>query len=167
MLRKPTLVACALAALAFPAGAIAKDSESQRRISIDPYIEVDQTVIADLSPDNDVVTYTSAVAGIDASFKGRNNAGGISIRYEHRFGEGSNAPDGDVVSGIARVSAAIVPQTLTIEAGGLAAQTRVEGNGSAFLNPVVGTTGKSNIYAAYAVIPPQAAMWLSLISTPS
>jgi len=149
MLRKLALAACALAVLALPASAFASDRDTRKKVSIVPYIEADQTVIANLSPDNDVVTYTRVIAGVDASFKGRNNAGGISLRYEHRFAESANSSDGDVVSGIARVSAAIVPHTLTVEAGGLATQTRISGNGSAFLNPVVGSSGKSNVYAAY------------------
>ena len=149
MLRKLALAACALAMLALPANALAKDGAPQKKVAVIPYIEVDQTVIANLSPDNDVVTYTRFIAGVDASFKGRNNAGGISLRYEHRFGETANASSGDVVSGIARVSASVLPYALTVEAGGLAAQTRIEGNGSAFLNPVIGSTGESNVYAAY------------------
>jgi hypothetical protein len=153
VINKPITFALALplaiAAFALPTAAAARDEEAHKRLTVTPYIEVDQVVLANLSPDNEVVTYTSVAAGLDLSFQGRNSAGGVSLRYEHRFGEGNNAPDGDVLSGIARISASVVPHTLSFEAGGLATQTRVEGNGSAFLSPVIGSTGKSNIYSAY------------------
>ena len=87
------------------------------RIEVEPYIEAAQVLTAELSPGNDVVTYTRLAAGVDASINGRNTAGGLSLRYERNFGWGKNASDSDTLSGLARVSAAIIPQTLTIEAG--------------------------------------------------
>lgn len=48
-------------------------------------------------------------AGVDAAINGRNTSGAVSLRYEHRFGWGKNAEDGNTLSGLARVSAAIIP----------------------------------------------------------
>lgn len=148
MLRK-TGIALAFAALILPASAFARDGD-HKRVDIDPYIEADQVLEADLSPDNDVVTYTRLAVGVDSSFQGRNSAGALSLRYERRIGEGDGSPDGDLFSGVARVSASIVPHTLTVEAGGLAARTNVQGDGAALISPLADEVGKSNVYAVYA-----------------
>ncbi len=164
MLRKFATLAIALAALAAPQPGFAQDAggqssggasgagsgERKHQIEVHPYIEAAQVLQAELSPGSDVVTYSRIAAGVDAQINGRNSAGAVSLRYERRIGWGDGAPDGDLISGIARVSAAVVPHALTIEAGGLAARTRVEGNGSAILSPIADGAGKSNIYAVYA-----------------
>lgn len=142
--------AVALAAFAVPHAAIAQEGEGQKRIDITPYIEASQVVVAQLSPGDDVVTYTSLAAGVDASIQGRNTAASVSLRYERRIGWQEGDPDGDLISGVARASIAVVPRALTFEAGGLAARTRVEGNGSSILSPIIDDTGSSNIYAVYA-----------------
>lgn len=150
MRHRISAAAIVLAALAVPQAANAQDGESQKRVEITPYIEASQVVIAELSPGDDVVTYTSLAAGVDASVVGRNTAASVSLRYERRIGWQEGDPDGDLISGIARASVALVPRALTFEAGGLAAQTRVEGNGSSILSPVISDVGSSNIYSAYA-----------------
>jgi len=145
-----------LAALLLPGAAMAADElagdrgSTGNRVEISPYIEASQVLLAELSPGSDVVTYSRIAAGVDASVQGRNNAGALSLRYERHIGWGDGASDGDIISGIARVSASVIPRTLTIEAGGLAARSRVEGNGGAFLSPSVGAADSSNIYAVYA-----------------
>ncbi len=98
------------------------------RVSVTPYIEAAQIVTAELSPGNEVLTYTSIAAGVDAAVKGRYNEGAMSLRYERRIGWGK-ASSGDIVSGLARGSAAIVPGVLTFEAGALAARSKVEATG--------------------------------------
>jgi len=120
------------------------------RIDVSPYIEASQVVTAELQPGSDVVTYTQVAAGVDTSFAGRNNAGSVSLRYERRIGWG-DADDVDTISGIARTSLALVPQKLTFEAGGLAARTRVEGNGSTSIGGF-GASGDatSQVYSVYA-----------------
>ena len=119
------------------------------RVSLSPYIEAAQIVNAELTPGNDVVTYSTIAAGIDASIQGRNNEAALSLRYERRIGWGK-ASDGDTVSGVARVSASVVPNTLKIEAGALAARSRVESNGSSVLSPLVDGDAVSQVYAIYA-----------------
>lgn len=121
-----------------------------KKIVFTPYIEAGQVVLAELSPGSDVVTYSVVAAGLDAEVRGRNNAGSVSVRYERSFGWGDNASNSDTISGVARFSAAVVPQALTIEAGGLAARTQIEGNGSSVLQPLGSRDSATQVYAVYA-----------------
>lgn len=120
------------------------------RVSIEPYIEVSQIAVAELSPGNDVVTYTQLATGVDATITGRNNGGSVSLRYEKNIGYGGNTLDSDTLSGIARGYASVIPQALTVEAGALATSTRVDGNGGTTLNPFIGEDTETNIYSVYA-----------------
>jgi hypothetical protein len=152
MRRDTAGLALIFAALALPNAALAQDDEGeerQRRVEITPYIEAAQVLSAELSPGNEITTYTSLAAGVDASVNGRNNTAALSLRYERRIGWEDDAPDGDVVTGIARASVGLVPQVLTLEAGAFAARSRVDGNGSAITGPIVDNLGVANIYAAY------------------
>jgi len=119
-----------------------------KRIEISPYIEVDQIVTAELSPGSDVLTYTQAAVGVDASISGRNNAASASVRYERQFGWGKKAADGDAISGIARGYTTIVPG-LTLEAGALATQVNVNNGGSALGTGQVSDKTKTSIYSIY------------------
>lgn len=146
--RFPALVAMLL--LAAPLFAQERETSNRGRIDVRPYIEAAQVLNAELSPGNDTVTYTRVAAGVDADINGRNTKGSVSLRYEHRFGWGNDSSDADVISGIARVSAALVPQVLTIEAGGLAARTRIESNGSPVFSPFGDDDSTTDIYSIYA-----------------
>jgi hypothetical protein len=95
-----------------------------------------------------VVTYTQVAAGVDASLRGRNSGASVSLRYERRIGWGK-ARSGDTISGLARGYASIVPQTLQIDAGVLAARTRNDG-GSAVLSPLGNSSSSSQVYSAFA-----------------
>lgn len=119
-----------------------------KRIYIAPYIELDQIVDAELSPGNDVLTYTQAAVGVDVGISGRYNAASASVRYERHFGWGKNARDGDVISGIARGYATVTPG-LTIEAGALATQANVENGGAAVRSGLVDSESTTNIYSVY------------------
>ena len=114
-----------------------------------PYIEAQQVVSAELSPGNDVVTYSTIAAGVDATVAGRNNAASLSLRYERRIGWGDQG-GGDTISGLARGYTAIVPQVLRIDAGVLAARTRIESSGAAILAPLGDDDSVTQIYSAYA-----------------
>ena len=153
-------IAALLAACAWPAIASAQDRPQgddggARRhragaAEITPYIEADQVLSAELQPGSDVVTYTAIAAGVDATITGRNSAASASLRYERRFGEGKNTQDSDTVSGVARASIAVVPHAVTLEAGGLAERTHVDGTGAASLGAVFGNElNSSQIYAGY------------------
>ena len=150
------LSAIAAIALAHPAWAQqtadeeASEARSDRGVTLAPYIEASQVLVAELSPGDDVVTYSQVAVGVDAAVTGRNNGGSLSLRYERNIGYGDEALDSDTVSGVARGYATVVPRALTIEGGALAARTRVNGNGGATLNPLVGDDRESRIYSAYA-----------------
>jgi hypothetical protein len=159
------LMGCTLAVVAVPAQArdaktaSTKDEPSREksrttngaRTSVTPYIEVSQAVFAELTPGSDILTYTNVAAGVDAEIAGRNNQGAVSLRYERRIGWGKNDPNGDVISGLARVASQIVPGTLRIDAGALATRARIDGSGGASLNPLVSSTDNSSqIYSFYA-----------------
>lgn len=120
------------------------------RTTIRPYLEVTQNLLAQITPGNDVVTYTALAAGVDATLAGRRTQGQISVRYERRFVEKGQVGDSDTISGLARVSHQLIPRTLSIDAGALAARTRVEANGSASLNPLSVNDAISQVYSVYA-----------------
>jgi hypothetical protein len=120
-----------------------------KRVDIVPYIEVDQIVSAELSPGNDVLTYTQAAVGVDAAISGRNNGGSASVRYERQFGWGKNANDGDAITGLARGYTTIV-RGLTLEAGALATQANVGNGGAALAGSGVSDKYKTSIYSVYA-----------------
>jgi hypothetical protein len=119
-----------------------------RRLSVEPYIEASQILTAQLSPFDDVLTYTQVAAGVDASYIGRNSGASVSLRYEHNFGYG-DASDSDTVSGIARGYTTIVPQVLTLEAGALASRTTVTSGGSSVFAGQNNLDNSSQTYAAY------------------
>ena len=155
----PLSLAMALAAL--PQVALAQERGEQGGEEADegvrtshtevvPYIEAAQVVTAQLSPGDDVLTYTQLAAGVDTTIAGRNSAASASVRYEHTIGYG-NASDVDTLSGIARASLAFAGRGMTIEAGGLASRTRVEGNGFSSIGGFGGNAANtSQIYSVYA-----------------
>ena len=119
-------------------------------VVVQPYIEAAQVLSAELSPGSDVVTYTRLAAGVDAGVVGRNSAGSVSLRYERRIGYG-DVSDGDSITGIARGSVALVPRSLTFEAGALASRARVEGGGATTIGGnSVDDSSTSQIYSVYA-----------------
>jgi hypothetical protein len=142
-----------LAALAAPGAAWAQDAEEDaprtNGIDVTPYVEASQIVYAELDPGSDVLTYTQVAAGVDASITGRNSAVSASLRYEHQFGWSDDAPDGDVISGLARASIGIVPRAVTLEAGALATRASVDGSGGTVLGPLARGDGSSQIYSGY------------------
>lgn len=143
----PAAVTASLAALllaAAPTGAWAGS-----RVKVAPYLELDQTVIADISGGNDdVLTYTSAAAGVDARITTASAEGQANLRYEHQFGWGGRTADQDIVSGILRARVTPIRDTLTLEAGGIATRTRSDLPGAA--GSLVGSDAISKIYSLYA-----------------
>ncbi len=155
-LKRTAALVGALVAISAASPALAQDSSDEegdsrtRAVNVEPYIEVSQIAIAELSPGDEVVTYTQVAAGVDASITGRNNGGSVSLRYERNIGYGDDSVDSDTISGVARGYASIVPQVLTVEAGALAAKTRVDGNGASNLASLDDRGTDSQIYSAYA-----------------
>ncbi|MEW9856940.1 preprotein translocase subunit YajC [Novosphingobium sp. M1R2S20] len=119
-----------------------------RRAVIIPYAELNQIVDAQLSPGDDILTYTQVAVGADASLSGRNNAVSASVRYAHHFGWGKQAGDGDTISGLVN-GYATVARGLTIEGGALATRASGDAGGRTFGGGSVGE-GTSTVYSAYA-----------------
>lgn len=118
-----------------------------KRIAVTPFIEVAQLVDAELSPGNDVLTYTQLAAGVDATIAGRNNALSASVRYERQIGWGK-ASDGDAISGIARGYATVM-RGVTVEAGAIATQQNGGYRGTGLSGGRVADRGQTRIYSAY------------------
>lgn len=130
-----------------------EDAPRQRRgkrVEVSPYIEAGLVATAELSPGNDVFTYSTVAVGVDVGINGRNNQGSLSVRYQRNFAMSGNGRDSDQLSGVARFSSAIVPGAVTIEAGALAARTSVEGNGSAQLETLGSRDTATQVYSVYA-----------------
>jgi hypothetical protein len=119
-------------------------------VTVTPYIEAAQVATAQLSPSGDVLTYSTLAAGVDASIVGRNSAASVSLRYEHRFGWSKRVADGDMISGVARASTAIIPHALYVEAGALATRTRVDGNGASLASTIGNSDSVTQTYSVYA-----------------
>lgn len=123
----------------------------QRRASVvQPYIEVSQILSAELTPGDDVLTFTQVAVGVDINVQGRNSGAAVSLRYERNIGWGDDTIDTDTVSGIARGTLAVIPNALSFEAGGLASRTRADGGGGLTGNPLVREDAESRFYSIYA-----------------
>ncbi len=140
-----------LASVAIAAPVLAQDREREDRTAsiVQPYIEVNQVLTAQLTPGDDVLTFTQIAAGVDANVQGRNSAASVSLRYERNIGYG-DAIDTDTISGVARGSLAIVPNSVTLEAGALASRTRIDGGGGVSNNPLIAQNAAGQIYSVYA-----------------
>lgn len=147
VISKGLITSAALFACATPV--LAQDDQERRSVSVQPYIEVSQVLTAELSPGDEVLTFTQVAAGVDLNAQGRNAGGSLSLRYERNIGYG-DALDTDTVSGIARGYVSVVPRALTLEAGALASRTRVDNGGAVSPNPLVSQNATSQIYSLYA-----------------
>lgn len=130
------------------AGYVAAGSRRAPVVTVSPYIEASQVLLAQLSPGSDTLTYTTLAAGVDAVIAGRNNQGAVSLRYERRFGWGEDTLDSDTLSGVARFQTAIVPRAINFEVGAMAARSSVENNGSTVNGIELGNS--TQVYSAYA-----------------
>ena len=153
MTRLTLLGAFALLGVLGAAPTMAQQQEGQAEQTsstfVQPYIEVNQVLTAQLTPGDDVLTFTQIAAGVDTTVQGRNSVASVSVRYERNIGYG-DAVDSDAISGIARGSLAIIPRAVTFEAGALASRTRIDGGGGVTSNPLVAEDQTSDIYSLYA-----------------
>ena len=117
---------------------------------VQPYIEVSQILSAELSPGDDVLTFTTIAVGVDINVQGRNSGAAVSLRYERNIGYDDNSVDADTISGVARGTLALVPNALSFEAGALASRTRVDAGGGTTANPLVREDAESRFYSFYA-----------------
>ena len=127
----------------------------RQRLRIAPYIEANQVVTQRIEPDSETSVYGSVAAGVDASVQGRRGGGSVSLRYDRVISYGDDlsngVSDGDSVSGIARGYAAVT-RGVTVEAGGLAARTRVDSGGGATLasGQPIDIDNEARVYSVYA-----------------
>lgn len=126
--------------VAFPAQA--------QRVKISPHIDVGQVLVADLQG-GDVLTYSTAGAGVDISAHTRRVEVQLSYQYQHRFSYDSTTPDDDLHTGIASVRARVT-RSLSIEAGAIAARGRSDIRGAAPGGLSTSNANTSQIYSAYA-----------------
>jgi len=122
----------------------------ERRADVAPYIEIQQVLVADLNDGSDVLTYTSVAAGIDSSIQTRGAEAQVNLRYERRFFYQDNLGDDDVITGLARGGIQIVPNVLSLEAGGIATRSRVDLRGEAPSNTVGNIDNVTQVYSVYA-----------------
>ncbi len=135
-----------------PCAALASSlAPAHARTDVTPYIELDQTFVANLKGGSDnVLTYTSVAAGVDASVSTPRSEAVASLRYEHQFGWGRRAPDSDILSGIARARTSVIQDKLSIEGGALATRVRTDGFSSANGSLVSAGDAVTHVYSAYA-----------------
>ena len=134
----------AFAALMLPMAASA-------RTEIHPYIEAAQILTAELKGNpNEVLTYSSVAAGVEATMQGQRTQAQVSYRYERRIGWGEAIGDDDTHTGLARVSHQLISNKLTIEAGALASQTRSDIRGAAAGQTTGNPDNLTQVYSAYA-----------------
>ena len=143
-----------LAAATTPALAYAQEADPasvDRGVVVQPYIEAAQVVTAELEPGDDVVTYSRVAAGVDAGFGSRYSEGSVSLRYERRIGYDDSVADTDTITGLARASLALAGPSVTLEAGGLAARTRVENSGATSIGGFgADDDSTTQVYSVYA-----------------
>lgn len=122
----------------------------ERKADVAPYIEIQQILVADLKDGSDVLTYTSVAAGIESSIQTRGAEAQVNLRYERRFFYQDNLGDQDVITGLARGGVPLVPNVLTLEAGGIATRSRVDLRGQAPSNTVGNIDNVTQVYSVYA-----------------
>jgi len=132
-------------------GLIAPAAEArERKADVAPYIEIQQILVADLKDGSDVLTYTSVAAGLDSSIQTRGAEAQLNLRYERRFYYQDNLGDDDIITGLARGRVDIVPNVLSLEAGGIATRSRVDLRGEAPSNTVGNIDNVTQVYSVYA-----------------
>lgn len=131
----------AVGALATAAPAMAQD----RKVDVTPYLGVDQVVLAPLTGNGDVLTYTNVTAGLTAQVQTRRLEAVADVQYNRSFGWGGEATDQDVISGIVSGQYGL-SRGLTLNAGALATRIRTDGlSGAATLND----SQTAQVYAGY------------------
>jgi uncharacterized protein (PEP-CTERM system associated) len=132
-------------------GATALSTSAYAKTEVSPYIEIGQVLTTDVKGgDDSVLTYSTVAAGIDASVTNKRAEIQVSYRYERRFDYQKNVGDEDVHTGLARGRYDLVENTLSLEAGALAARTRSDIRGGAPIQGVGNVDNLTQVYSAYA-----------------
>lgn len=137
------------ACIAVAAGIAVQPSAALARAEISPFIELQQVLTADLNNGGDVLTYSVVAVGADADISNNRTQIQASYRYERRFAWEKNVADENVHSGIVRGRHELIPNTLAIEGGALAARARTDFRGSAPGILVGNVDNVTQIWSAY------------------
>ncbi len=129
-LRRGALGLAAACAAMLAAGPAAAQQQQQHQVSIHPYLQIEQVVTSDFNG-GETLTYTGVGGGLDASIQTRRVQVSIDYDYEHEFEWNHGGKGGDVQNGVAAARLEIVPDVLSLDAGGIV--TRTHGN---ILQPV-------------------------------
>lgn len=133
---------------------VALQPASAQSVRIDPYIEVEQVLIAPLSDDSgNVTTSTGVAAGVTASVQTTRTQLAADLRYQHFFGYDDNLSDQDILTGIVRGRTQLVANLLSVEGGALATRSTFGGIGAA----IGGNRLRSDAQLYSAYIGPQLA----------
>ncbi len=126
-----------------------RGERSGPRVSVTPYIEAQQVLVADLKDGGDVLTYSTVAVGVDASIQTRRAEGQINARYERLIAYDNGVEDQDIITGLARGSVAVA-HGLSLEAGGVATRSKVDGRGASPTNLVGNPDNVTQVYSVYA-----------------
>lgn len=153
MMRASLLAATALGCvLAMPAAAQERSVDSgggaPARVDVSPYINLSQVLVADLSNGNDVLTYTSVQAGVDASIQTRRTQAQLSYNYEYRIAWDDDLADTSIHTGLARLNTQLAPG-IGFEVGGIATRARSDIRGAAPGLLVGNVANISQLYGIY------------------
>jgi uncharacterized protein (PEP-CTERM system associated) len=127
------------------ATAPAAEAAPRSRGAIHPYLEIAQTLSADLNG-GDTLTYTSFAVGVDGHVQTRRVAAQMSFRYQHNVEWSGDLPNNSMLSGAAQAHLEVAPNLLSFDVGALA--TRTAGDGTAFA--VTNQDEAVNVYSLYA-----------------
>ena len=120
----------------------------QRRVSVHPYIEIQQAITADFTG-GDTLTYTGIGAGIDASIATRRVQATISYNYQHQVGWNKRTRNNDVHTGLAAVHFDALPGTLAFDAGAVATRSHDDINRPLPALRTVNDPSIAQIYGVY------------------
>jgi hypothetical protein len=138
------------ASLMAMACAAPNSAAAKGRTYVSPYLELNQSVVADISGGNgDVLTYTNAAVGVEAGVVTQRAEAQIDLRYEHQQAWGKKGTNSDSVSGIAKARYQVMRDTLSVEAGALATAVRTDGYTGANNSLAGAGDNKSEVYSAY------------------
>lgn len=130
-------------------GQMSARGPQEKRVKISPYLEAAEVFATDLKASGDVLTYSNIVAGIDGSVATHRAQAQVSLRYERRIAQRKSIDDQNTATGLARGSVALT-RNFSIEAGGVAARTRVDGRGAGLNNLIGNSDNVNQVYSVYA-----------------
>lgn len=127
----------------------ARSGRERPRVDVTPYLEAQQVLLADISGGGEVLTYSTLAVGVDASVQTARAEAQVSVRYERIFGYDDGIDSSDTISGLAR-GAVKVARGLSIEAGGVATRSTVDGRGQSSTSFFPTSDNVTQVYSAYA-----------------